>query len=614
VSRRLRAALALGALAGLAVGCDLRLPGSDRAIRQALRLEIAALPAPRGRHVRVESADLQPLVARFYASRGGRPAWATARGPEERAHAMLALLEDAPARGLDPRDYGVARIRHLLSATDPALHGRRPDPGALARLDLALTRAYLGIATHLLRGRANPHVFDPDWHHEPRSRDLVADLAGALERDDLGGSLAALEPSTPDYATLTRALGRYRALATAGGWPAVPDGPRLGPGARGTRVHLLRRRLAAEGDLDSAAVDGTAFDRALTDAVRRFQRRTGLDTTGVVGELDLAALNLPAAERVRQIALNLERRRWLTDSLGARVARVNIPEFMLRVDDEGGAAFESRVVVGTDSTRTPCFDAALKLMVVNPYWRIPPRIAASEILEQIRRDPEYLSRTSIRVMEGSGPTAREVDPATVRWSAMTARNFKYRLLQDPGPENAVGHVKFMCPNPYSIYLHDTPAAHLFRRVDRAFSHGCMRVERPLEFARYLLRGKAGWDSTRIATAFDSSRNEVVFLPEPMPVRVVYFTAWTDSAGRVQFRRDVYGLDSTLTLALQGLRPKPAAPVASAPGGPAAGPGGAPRVKRPDAATDSARRARSQAAAGRRDHTSRVAATVKPSER
>src|SRR5262249_35898353 len=277
--------------------------------------------------------------------------------------------------------------------------------------------------------------------------------------------------------------------------------------------------------------------------------------------------------------------RWLPDTGAAPVVRVNIPEYILRVVEPGHATFTSRVVVGKDSLRTPIFDAALKLMVVNPFWRIPPRIAASEILEQIRKDPDYLARNTIRVLDGAGPGAREVDPRTVRWSQLTADKFRYRLLQDPGPENAVGHVKFMCPNPYSIYLHDTPAVHLFQKPERAFSHGCVRVEQPLALARYLLQDKPGWDSLRVATAFDTCWNDAVFLPEPLPVKIVYFTAWPEGDGAIGCRRDVYGLDPLLAEALQGKRPPPrrAAKVVPGVGPPAPRPRATPAAHREHAA-------------------------------
>lgn len=542
--------LALALLLLVVAGCDLECPGADRPIRVALRADLARPILKRPRHAYVEPADLAPLVERFYTARQDRPAWVDARGALPRARALLSALEGMGEWQLDPADLGVTRIEHLLALVDPVLHGKHPDPARLAELDVALTRAWLTCARQLHGGRADPRQVWPEWHLAPAPVDFTQALDEVVDDGDPVARLVALDHARPASSSLRAALARYRAAADRGDWPEIPDGPRLLPGHADPRVPLLRRRLAAEGELDATSETGATFDRPLVTAMRRFQLRHGLAANGVVGAGDVAALNVPAVERVRQIELNLERMRWLPDTAAAPVVRVNVPEYILRVVEPGHPTLTSRVVVGKDSTRTPLFDASLKLMVVNPFWRIPPHIAGSEILDQIRKDPGYLARNNIRVMDGAGPGAREVDPRKVRWNELTAEKFRYRLLQDPGPENAVGHVKFMCPNPYSIYLHDTPAVTLFSATTRAFSHGCVRVEKPLDLAERLLEGKEGWDRGHIAAAFDSSRNEVVFLPAPVPVRITYFTAWVDSAGRTQFRDDVYGFDRRLAMALR----------------------------------------------------------------
>jgi murein L,D-transpeptidase YcbB/YkuD len=363
--------------------------------------------------------------------------------------------------------------------------------------------------------------------------------------------LRRLDPPHPGYVALRAAYERYRSLARAGGWRLVRPGAPLGPGRESVRVPALRSRLGAEEDLGPPPADSLRFDEGLRQAVLRFQRRYGLDTTGVVRAGDIEALDVPAAERAHQIELNLERWRWLPDSLGDRHVLVNIPEFTLRVIEHDRTVAAMRVVVGKSSWPTPVFSAQVRYLVFNPLWNVPATIGAKEVLVEAQKDPEYLARNNIRVYEGTERDAPEVDAASIRWSMLSPDDLPYTFREDPGPANPVGHIKFMCPNPFSVYLHDTPSGQYFRRIERAFSHGCVRVEKPLELAEYVLGGRPEWDRKGIAAAIDTSHNQAVTVPEPLPVHFFYFTAWVDEQGEVEFRRDIYGLDDLLDKALKG---------------------------------------------------------------
>ena len=534
-----RVVLAAAAL-GLA-GCA----GSDRPIRAALRQR---LESPR-RH----GGNLEAQLQGFYRARDFRPGWTTRIGARREAFELAVTLDRALHGGFE-RDVAKARrLDSLVLGLRPSLFGPAPDPVRLAELEELLTQSYLAYAGRLLGGRVRPRDLPIDWRTGSRRADLARTLEDALRRHRVAGSLRRLEPQQPGYEALRLALARYRAIVSHGGWPGVSRGAPLAIGSVSARVAALRQRLAAEDLVGPAPVDSTEFDQELKAAVLRFQRRYGLDTTGIVDADDIANLDLPADRRARQIELNLERWHWIADTLGDRYVMVNIPDYSLRVVERGRTVIDMRVVVGRAANPTPVFSAALGYVVFNPRWNVPARIAANEVLAEIQKDPDYLMKNDIRVFDGPGLAAQELDAYAIPWQLLSPEDMPYSFRQDPGPANPVGHVKFMCPNPFDVYLHDTPTTHLFKRRERAFSHGCIRVEKPLELAEYLLRNKPGWDRRGIEAAIDTSRNQAVTIPDPLPVHLFYFTAWVDRAGEVEFRPDIYGLDELLDRALRGER-------------------------------------------------------------
>ncbi|GIX48544.1 MAG: murein L,D-transpeptidase [Candidatus Tectimicrobiota bacterium] len=528
----------------VSVGFLARAQSLPEAVRERLRSRIEA--AGESLPLRVGSTPLYATVVlpRFYERRGYWPAWSSAEGLLPRAEELVAAIRDAEREGLDPGAYHLRQLEALLAAAR-----QHPQPALLTDLDLLLTDAFLTYGAHLLAGKVDPVRLDPEWHANRREADLAAVLQRALETDTISASLQALLPAHPGYAWLRAALARYRALAAAGGWPHVSTGPALRRGDAGPRVAALRRRLAATGDLPSTAGAGGDFDAALEEAVRRFQRRHGLEADGIVGAATLAALNVPAPQRVRQIALNLERWRWLPAHLGRRYVLVNIASFELEVVEEGRRVLHMRVVVGRDYRRTPVFSSTMTYLVLNPSWHVPPRIAVQDLLPLIQKDPTYLTRQGIRVLQGWGAETRELDPQRIDWSRVTAQRFPYRLRQDPGPQNALGRVKFMFPNPFNVYLHDTPARELFAKSERTFSSGCIRLEKALELAFYLLKDHPKWNRDTILEALARGKEQTVVLPQPIPVHLLYWTAWAEADGTVHFRRDIYGRDARLARAL-----------------------------------------------------------------
>jgi len=482
-----------------------------------------------------------PALPCFYGRRGFAPAWVADTGLRPEADDLLAAVADAAGDGLLPEDYGLTALRQRIAqARSRSLPGV---PGDLAELDLQLTDAFLRLAADLHNGRVNPELIYSDCELDIPDLDASTVLESALAAGKVRQALADLAPAQAGYRSLKQALARYREIAARGGWPAVPAGPTLKPGEKGERVAALRARLEASAELamaapgapgDPAAVDRDFFDPSLQAAVRTFQERNGLDADGAVGPGTLEALNVTAAERVRQIEINLDRWRWLPRDLGERYVMVNIAGFALDVVEAGKPALSMRVVAGKPTNRTPMFSGTMTHLVLNPYWNVPSGILKKEVLPHIARDPGYLARQNMEMLPGG------------------------KVRQRPGANNALGKIKFLFPNRFDVYLHDTPSRSLFSRSVRTFSHGCIRVEKPLELAEYLLKDDPAWTPEKIQKALAKGSESWVKIPNPLPVHLAYWTAWVDDAGVTQFRKDVYGRDKPLAEKLEAVQ-GPAAP-------------------------------------------------------
>jgi L,D-transpeptidase YcbB len=474
----------------------------------------------------------------FYEQRQNVPLWVDATGLNSRGQALLRAFEGSARDGLDPADYDPGAAVRAAAETDQ-----------LAATELGLSASLLRYATDIRRGRAVPEKMDDDQRIAPRPIDPAQVLAGAATAPDVNVYVASLAPADPFYLGLRQALDRYRAIAAAGGWPAIPAGGKLALGSNDARVSDLRRHLQLTGDLAAEPTGqvSTRYDETVRQAVRRFQERHGLSATGDVNAGTLQALNVPVSTRIRQILINLERARWLPEDLGDPYVLVNMAAFELDVVEAGKPVLEMRVVVGERENETPVFSDEISYIEINPYWNVPKSIAYKEKLPQLRRNPNALAAQNIKVI---GPGGTPINPASIDWSTVGA-NFPYRLRQEPGPRNALGRIKFMFPNPYDVYLHDTPSRALFKRQVRAFSHGCIRVEKPMELAEFLLRGS--WSRERIQKAIDAGKNRAITLMKPVPVHLVYLTAWVDPEGMVQFRDDLYNRDARLVAALDAKR-------------------------------------------------------------
>lgn len=495
-------------------------------------------------------------LARFYEQRGFQPAWSTDRGPTARGDSLLAAVEQADRHGLHPGDYHIRALRAMRAEarTHPPA-GVEERARQWADLELLFTDAFLLYGSHLWAGRVDPETIDPGWKVNPQDTDLVQRLDRAVTSGVVKEALDPLAPPQPEYTVLKAALSRYRRIQQKGGWPAVPNGPTLHSGDEGARVEALRERLRATGDWAAVgAAHPARFDSTLDAAVRHFQARNGLDADGVVGSATLAALNVPVEERVNQLRINMERWRWLPRDLGRRHIIVNIAGFDLRVVEEGADVLRMRVVAGRPYRQTPVFSDQITYLVFNPYWHVPHSIAVNDKLPLIKKNPGYLTQQNMKVFKGWGADAQPIDPKTIDWTKVTASNFPYRLRQDPGPNNALGRVKFMLPNKYSVYLHDTPSRELFAQSERPFSSGCIRLEKPMELAEYLLADQPEWTPQHIRQVLGEKGERTVRLQQPIPVHLLYWTAWVEDEGTIHFRRDIYNRDAHLLHALDAPLP------------------------------------------------------------
>ena len=370
---------------------------------------------------------------------------------------------------------------------------------------------------------------------------VVAARAGEAE------SNSPISISALQVERLERLLERYIALAAAGGWPRLPGGPTIEPGSSDPRVEILRQRLALSGDLPEGDIFDSApeYDQALQRAVRRFQLRHGLEVDALVGPATLRTLNVSVTQRIAQVRVNLERLRALSDIRVDGFLLVNVAAYKAYVVRNGEIVWETKIIVGEVGTETPEFQSALRQVVFNPTWTVPFSIATKEMLPEIQRDPDFFVRGRYRLYDRDG---HRTDPTEVDWSVVSRNNFPFTLVQQPGPANQLGQIKFTIPNEYSICMHDTPAKSLFAETARAFSHGCIRVEDPIGFAEVLL-GSEGWTTEMIDSQIESGATRSITLAAPLPIYVLYWTAEIDDAGTVYFYEDIYERDARI---LRGL--------------------------------------------------------------
>lgn len=513
----------------------------EDAVAQSIRARSDSLRA--GAAVTVLGVPLQTgtILSQFYTARGDRPAWTT----PTRVSALLQAVRASRDDGLEPRDF----LREPLERLAAFLAAFPASPQLRADFDLLATEALIRLWASLRIGKVDPATLDTTWHMPTAS--LPPAASGALEAivdsDTLADAVAAVAPQHPLYRRLRDDLARYRALEAAGGWPPLGRGPSLDEGAISPRVPALRRRLIVSGDLLPTAADdaGDTLTAELSAALRRFQQRHGLAPDGILGPRTQAELNVPVADRISTLRINMERGRWVLGGLGATFVAVNIAGFESYFVRNDSVVWRAPSIVGQPFRQTPEFRAVMTYLVVNPTWTVPELLLDEDVLPAVRNDPNYLASHAMDVLDREG---NPVDPATIDWSWYRGRSFPYRIEQAPGGENPLGRVKFMFPNPYAVYLHDTPARNLFRRSQRTFSSGCIRIEHPMTLAGLLLE-HSPWTEAALDSVVALGTELTIPLPHAVPVVILYWTAWTADDGTVNFRPDVYQRDAAVRRAL-----------------------------------------------------------------
>jgi L,D-transpeptidase YcbB len=529
------AVMALGLLAaGCGEGEELKALRAD-AIGAMLRTVPAdsVVQLASGDTLRVSSATLE-----FYRAREWQSAWIGPKQPLAVGTVLHETLGRAWQDGLPAARYRhdvAAAVLDRIAATGDARLADSLAVRHLADLDLLLTEGFNRLARDLVAGMMSPSTAGLDYRitAEAPPADLILDrvLAGEAPAD----IVAQLRPSIPQYERLRAALLAFHALEERGGWALLQGDAALKEGERGEAVTALRQRFVAGIDSGEAALaalgaaDPSLFDAELKHAVQRFQDRHAITPDGAVGGATLRELNHTLAERIAELQLNLDRWRWLPNDLGERYVLVNVAGFELEVVDRGQVIETMNVVVGQESTETPIFADSIRFVVVNPYWNVPDGIMERTIRPAMARDPNYLASHDMEVFEG-------------------------RVRQRPGPQNSLGRYKFIFPNEHDVYLHDTPDGHLFSRTERAFSSGCVRVERPRDFARMLLRLQSERDPDSLDGIFATGKEQWIKLDRPLPVFLLYFTAWAQDDGSVRFHHDVYGRSEAMDAQAEEMKP------------------------------------------------------------
>lgn len=480
--------------------------------------------------------DHTDWAKKFYREREFRLGWFKNNEIVPQAKQLLDVIAQAGEEGLNPKKYQFKDFNKMFADLEAAKRDSAQFTAIQKEIDVALSATYFVWASDYYRGVVIPRENEEiEWDVKRNKIKLHKALMTVLNERESKYSYASFSPLHPDYARLKTALGNYRKIQAAGGWPKVTANPKIKVGERSPLVPALRKRLSLAG-ADSI------YNADVNNAVKSFQSAQGLKPDGALGPETVKMLNIPVEQRIKQIILNMERWRWIPKSFEPDYLLVNIPEYKLHVYEKGKEAMNMNVIVGKTLNSTPIFSDKMETVVLSPYWNVPVSIIKNELASKFAGNPGYLDRLDMEVVTGKGSP---VDPSSIDWNSVDENNWKYVLRRRPGPKNDLGDVKFIFPNTNDIYLHDTPNDELFSQAKRGFSHGCVRVEKPIELATYLLRN-AGYDRNKIESTIAQRKEKHVRLNKVLPVYLVYFTAWADESGNMHFRDDIYGHDKTLS--------------------------------------------------------------------
>ena len=505
----------------------------------AMRLELDQFVSQKHDEAVTRNTGLTALQ-QFYEARNYQPVWTHTDSQRTQLETVLAFLATAEDEGLDRHDY---LLHHLTQLAESPSHSRH-------ELEFLTTLSLLQFSSDLYRGRFTAAKIDPDWYISQPYFDAVSFLSEAIDTDNLQHFLENLAPEIPSYRLLRDALAKYRALvARQISWQHIPRTHLIRPNDTHPIIPLIRKRIAQAFDIHSKTEYNLAlskenetsqrYDIDLVNAIKAFQFQHGLNTDGLIGENTLNALNKTPLEKVQQLRINMERLRWLPRDLGNRYLLVNIAGFQLAAIENNQYILDMRIIVGRNYRSTPSFHSRITHLVVNPFWNIPTSIARKDLLPKQQKNPNYFSSLNIKVYPNYAYNSEPINPDTIDWTAIGS-GFPYTLRQDPGHQNALGTIKFMLPNRFSIYLHDTPSKELFDKDIRTFSSGCIRLEKPLQLARFTLRDDTSIEMLK--EQISSGKTIQINLPDPLPTYIVYLTTWVDSQNKIHYSPDTYERD------------------------------------------------------------------------
>jgi L,D-transpeptidase YcbB len=513
--------------------------------------------------------DNHPELQQIYRAANYQPLWLQGIAGQpglqlsDTAVELIQILDETAADGWQKYPFRLAAIHNLLTTYKSTTDSQnRPGIRQNAELELELTNAALAYGQMVLENRLLPDIQETDQgiavqasmaKHMPVEHFLQAFLQAA-SRHQPAPLLQQLTPQSAAYKALRAEFNRYRNLAASGHWQTLPSGLILKPGDSDEHIPALRQRLQQYGDLGSPdpTINPVLFDDSLRLALQQFQSRHNLPASGQLDRNTLQALNEPPEYIARKIALNMKRQRFMPDIPDERYILVNAADFRLHLYEQGRETLDMKVIVGQPAHRTPIMVHAITQLELAPTWSVPNRIAIEDLLPRFRKDADHVSQNNYRISLKTDP-GTALDPATINWNDVSTSKFPYRIVQSPGVHNALGKVKFLFPNQQSIYLHDTSQPSLFRKSSRALSSGCVRLEKPMELTEYLLAGQTSWDMERVQQTIRNHQQTRLNLLRPVPLYLMYWTAWVDEQGHLQLRDDVYKRDKAAGITLTGLQ-------------------------------------------------------------
>jgi len=520
------------------------LASSQKEINDKIRYTLSIFKVNNSAASNIDPPYFIDEINNLYEKNNFDPIWFNEDDFNESAYQLREVLANIAEEGLNPKLYRAQFLENFFKKETLSFKEK-------AIADIFLTNSFYLLASHFSDGVLEPENFEKEWLTVKKDINLEEFLEKAVQKQEVKSSLYSLIPQNERYHKLKNKLKLLREIKKDGGWTKVETSQNLKSGMTGESIRNLKFRLKQSQDF-TGEID-EEYDKDLKESIIDFQKRHGLKPDGIVGPNTFRALNRDIEEIIRTVEINMERLRWLPKSFGENYIFTNIADYTLQVYENKEKVLEMSVIVGREQRSTPFFSSRLSYLVLNPYWTVPRTIAVEDKLPLIKKDINYISENNFKVLKFIDGKIIEQNYQEINWDNLNKNNFNYYLRQDPGPNNALGRVKFMFPNKFSVYLHDTPNKELFTQTKRNFSSGCIRLEEPLKLTDYLLREDKNWDLKKINSILETNKETTVNLTQKLPIHIIYMTAWVDDQGRLQLRNDIYNRDARLISAFYQIK-------------------------------------------------------------